>query len=177
MLSEQDPGKQVKHLTGGNGAKAVVVTATASAAYQTAFEMLGPFGTLMCVSILPEEAKVWFHPLWFIDNGWTIKGSSVGTRADILEALEFVNRGLVTPQIKWAHLEDLGKLMGEMSKGQASPSHTAIRPHANIVSLCCDSSRGSTASNYSPAEEDSAFRRLYLFSEIFELNYYIVFYI
>ncbi len=118
VLSGEDAGKEVKRLTGGHGAKAVVITATAAAAYQTAFDMLGPFGTLMSVSILPEDAKVWFHPLWFIDNGWTIKGSSVGTRADILEALEFVKRGLVTPQVKWAELQDIEKLMREMSRGQ-----------------------------------------------------------
>ncbi|KAF5704967.1 alcohol dehydrogenase I [Fusarium globosum] len=117
-LSGVDPGKQVKDLTDGQGAKAVVVTATAAAAYQKAFDMLGPFGTLMCVSILPEEAKISFHPLWFIDNGWTVKGSAVGTRADILEALQFVKRRLVIPKIKWANLEDIEDLMEQMSKGQ-----------------------------------------------------------
>ncbi|KAI6752293.1 hypothetical protein HG530_013662 [Fusarium avenaceum] len=118
VTSGEDAGQQVKNLTDGQGAKAVVVTATAAAAYQKAFDMLGPFGTLMCVSILPEEAKILFHPLWFIDNGWTVKGSSVGTRADILEALQFVKRGLVTPKIKWAELEDIENLMDKMSKGQ-----------------------------------------------------------
>ncbi|CAH0024726.1 unnamed protein product [Clonostachys rhizophaga] len=113
-IGSEDAGLRVKSLTGGRGAKAVVVTATAAAAYQKAFDMLGPFGTLMCVSILPEEAQVKFHPLMFIDNGWKVKGSSVGTRADILEALEFVKRRKVTPAIKWAKLEDLGSLMGQM---------------------------------------------------------------
>ncbi|KAF5605585.1 alcohol dehydrogenase 2 [Fusarium pseudoanthophilum] len=117
-LSGVDAGKQVKDLTDGQGAKAVVVTATAAAAYQKAFDMLGPFGTLMCVSILPEDVKINFHPLWFIDNGWTVKGSAVGTRADILEALQFVKRRLVIPKIKWANLEDIEGLMEQMSKGQ-----------------------------------------------------------
>ena len=118
--SIEDAGKQVKDLTHGQGAKAVIVTATAAAAYQKAFDMLGPFGTLMCVSILPEEAKVLFHPLWMIDNGWTVKGSSVGTRADILEALEFVKRRVVVPKLKWAELEDIEGLIEKMSKGQVS---------------------------------------------------------
>ncbi|KAH7174472.1 chaperonin 10-like protein [Fusarium flagelliforme] len=118
VTSGEDAGQQVKALTDGQGAKAVVVTATAAAAYQKAFDMLGPFGTLMSVSLLPEEAKIAFHPTWFIDNGWTIKGSSVGTRADILEALQFVKRRLVIPQIKWAELEDIESLMEKMSQGQ-----------------------------------------------------------
>ncbi|KAH7002470.1 chaperonin 10-like protein [Ilyonectria destructans] len=114
----EDAGKQVKELTRGHGAKAVVVTATASAAYQKAFDMLGPFGTLMCISILPEDAKVIFHPLWMIDNGWKIVGSSVGTRTDILEALEFVKRRVVIPKINWARLDDLEGLMEKMASGQ-----------------------------------------------------------
>lgn len=120
MSSGEDAGRQVKRLTNGQGAKAVVVTATAASAYQKAFDMLGPFGTLMCVSILPETAKVSFHPLWMIDNGWTVKGSSVGTRNDILEALEFVKRGVVEPRVKWAALEDIEDLMRKLSKGQVS---------------------------------------------------------
>lgn len=120
ITSGEDAGKKVHELTNGQGAKAVIVTATAAAAYQKAFDMLGPFGTLMCVSILPEEAKATFHPLWMIDNGWTVKGSSVGTRADILEALEFVKRRVVIPKVKWAELEDIESLMEKLSKGQVS---------------------------------------------------------
>lgn len=122
VTSAEDAGKKVRELTGGLGAKAVVITATAAAAYQKAFDMLGPFGTLMCVSILPEDAKVIFHPLWMIDNGWTVKGSSVGTRADILEALEFVKRRVVVPKVKWAILEEIEGLMQRMSNGQVSVS-------------------------------------------------------
>ncbi|KAJ5243369.1 uncharacterized protein N7469_001696 [Penicillium citrinum] len=107
-----------EHYVDVGSTKAVVITATAAAAYQKAFDMLGPFGTLMCVSILPEDAKVPFHPLWMIDNGWTVKGSSVGTRADIIEALEFVKRGVVTPKIKCGSLEEIEGLMGKMSKGE-----------------------------------------------------------
>lgn len=120
VTSGEDPGKRVHELTNNQGAKAVIVTATAAAAYQKAFDMLGPFGTLMCVSILPEEAKATFHPLWMIDNGWTVKGSSVGTRADILEALEFVKRRVVVPKVNWAQLEEVEELMGKLSRGQVS---------------------------------------------------------
>lgn len=121
LSKSYDAGERVKALTeGGLGAKAVVVTATAAAAYQKAFDMLGPFGTLMCVSILGEEARVAFHPLWMIDNGWKVMGSSVGTRADILEALEFVRRGVVVPRVERAKLEDVEGLMERMAKGEVS---------------------------------------------------------
>lgn len=131
VLSEADPGAKVKQLTDGKGAKAVIVTATRAAAYQQAFGMLGAFGTLMCVSILPEDANVSIHPLWMIDNGWSIKGSSVGTRADILEALEFVKRKAVKPQVKWAKLEDIEGLMAKMSRGQVSCSYSSA--HSTVT--------------------------------------------
>lgn len=120
VTAEKSAGQQVKDLTYGQGAKAVVVTATAAAAYRQAFDMLGPFGTLMCISILPEDARVGFHPSWFLDNGWTIKGSSVGTREDILEALEFVKRRVVVPKIEWAELEDVETLVSKMANMQVS---------------------------------------------------------
>lgn len=116
--TDGDPGSQVNHITNGHGAKAVIVAATAAKAYQQAFDMLAPFGTLMCVSILPEDARVYFHPLWMIQKGWTVKGSSVGTRADILAALEFVKRRAVVPQIEWADLKNLEVLINKMAKGQ-----------------------------------------------------------
>lgn len=43
--SGEAAGKKVKELTDGQGARAVVITTTAAAAYQKAFDMLGPFRT------------------------------------------------------------------------------------------------------------------------------------
>lgn len=121
-IAKTGPSAEVKKITSGHGAKAIVLAATSAIAYQQAFEMLGPFGTLMCISILPEDAKVYFHPLWVIQKGWKIIGSSVGTRSDILEALEFVKRRVVIPKVQWAELTELEKLMELMSKGQVTSS-------------------------------------------------------
>lgn len=43
--SGEAAGKKVKELTDGQGARAMVITTTAAAAYQKAFDMLGPFRT------------------------------------------------------------------------------------------------------------------------------------
>ncbi len=59
--------------------------------------MLAPFGTLMCVGILPPDQLASFYLLLFIGEGYRVVGSSVGTRQDIMEALAFVKRGLVVP--------------------------------------------------------------------------------
>ncbi|KXH36855.1 zinc-binding dehydrogenase [Colletotrichum simmondsii] len=116
-----EPGtlaEKVRKATGGYGAKAVVVAATATAAYQDAFELLAPFGTLMCVGILPWEAKVNFNPIWLIGKGWKILSSSVGSRADILEALEFVRRRVVVPNVHVGKIDDLEELVQTMHGGQ-----------------------------------------------------------
>ncbi|KAL0944665.1 alcohol dehydrogenase 2 [Colletotrichum truncatum] len=110
--------EKVMKVTNEKGAKAVIVTANAAAAYQQAFEMLAPFGTLMCIGILPHDARVNFHPLWLIGRGWKILSSAVGTRADILEALEFVKRRKVVPKVQWASLDDIESLLQKMSAGQ-----------------------------------------------------------
>lgn len=47
-------------------------------------------------------------------------GSSVGTRRDTLEALEFVARGVVKPTVQWAELGRMSELMEDVLKGKAS---------------------------------------------------------
>lgn len=118
-------GAQVKALTGGHGAPAVIVCAGAGRAYQSAVDMLAPFGTLMCVGIPPPDGTFSMHPLQFIAGGYKVKGSSVGTRKDTLDALEFVQRGLVTPKVQWAELAKMGELMDDVVKGKVSTMRSA----------------------------------------------------
>lgn len=111
-------GAEVKRLTGGVGVPAVIVCAGVGPAYQSAMDMLAPFGTLMCVGIPPPNGTFSIHPLWFVSLGYKILGSAVGTRRDTLEALEFVKRGLVKPKVQWAALSDLSTLMDHVVKGK-----------------------------------------------------------
>ena len=116
VLTETDTGKAVMSLTEGHGAKAVIVTAGAGRAYQSALGMLAPFGTLVCVGIPPPDQLVSFHPLLFIDKGIRIVGSAVGTRGEILEALEFVRRGVVTPTVHVTALSNLSQIVKDFTK-------------------------------------------------------------
>lgn len=125
-------GEQVKKLTGGLGVNAAIVCTGVAAAYQSAMDMLAPFGTLMCVGIPPPAGLFALHPLMFIAFGYKIMGTAVGTRRDTLEALEFVKRGLVRPKVQWAELERLADLMDEVHKGKVSISQTrGILPEAS----------------------------------------------
>ena len=112
-------GDAVKKLTpGGLGAAAVVIASGAAAAYQSAFGMLAPFGVYMAVGLVPLDKTVSFHPTALVAHGWQLKGSAVGSRGDILEALDFVRRGLVKPLTRPAKFEDIDQLVTNVGKAQ-----------------------------------------------------------
>jgi propanol-preferring alcohol dehydrogenase len=104
---EADIPAAVRQLTDKQGARAAIVCAGSSRAYQDAFQMVAPFGTLVCVGITPLSQPIQFHPLTLIDNGIRVVGSMVGTRGDILEAVEFVKRGQVVPSVQMLSLEEI----------------------------------------------------------------------
>ncbi|ETN44935.1 uncharacterized protein HMPREF1541_09810 [Cyphellophora europaea CBS 101466] len=100
----------------GEGVHAVVVAAGLNKAYQAAINWLAPFGTLVCVGVPPEDQLVNFHPAWFIGKGIRIIGSAVGTRQDILEALEFLRRKVVKPVVEIVELDQLNAITDGLDK-------------------------------------------------------------
>jgi alcohol dehydrogenase, propanol-preferring len=96
--------------------QAAIVTAGVAPAYRAAIDLLAPFGTLVCVGIPPADQEVAFNPTLCINKGISIIGSAVGTRKDIVEAIEFVSRGLVKPSIKLATFDDLTAISQNFSK-------------------------------------------------------------
>ena len=105
----------VTQITGG-GVQAALVTAAVGKAYQAAVEFLAPFGTLVCIGIPPTDQVTFFHPAWFVDKGIRIIGSAVGTRGDLLEAVDFVSRGVVIPAVKVVSLDQLSEIAMGFSK-------------------------------------------------------------
>ncbi|KAI9146907.1 alcohol dehydrogenase [Paramyrothecium foliicola] len=106
-LTIPNPKDLVDTVTQGGGASIILACSGSGEAYTKAIGLLGPFGKLVCVGIPPPDQLASFHPLLFIDKGTTIMGAAVGTKQDILEAVEFVQRGLVTPRILRKRLDDL----------------------------------------------------------------------
>jgi len=49
--------------------------------------------------------------------GLTVRGSIVGTRRDMAEALDFFARGLVSPTYSVRRLEEINEVFGEMDRG------------------------------------------------------------
>lgn len=100
----------------GEGVQAVVVAAGINKAYQAAIGWLAPFGTLVCVGVPPSDQLVNIHPAWFIGKGIRVIGSAVGTREDILEALNFLRRGAVKPVVEVVNLDQLNLIAQDLEK-------------------------------------------------------------
>ncbi len=120
-----DIADTVKGLTDGQGARAVIVIAGSSRAYQDAFHMVAPFGTLVCVGITPLSDPIQVHPLTLIDTGVRVIGSMTGTREDIVEAVEFVRRGEVVPEVQMIPLDSMERI-GELRAKVSCPSPLLI---------------------------------------------------
>lgn len=117
----QEVADAAKRATDGDGVEAVVVAAGTAQAYQDALGMLAPYGTMVCVGIpSPSSRAVQFHPLMFIDRGIRVIGSMVGSKGDIYEAVRFVQRGLVKPEVTVVGMEELGQVMNLLASGQVS---------------------------------------------------------
>ncbi|RAH74215.1 alcohol dehydrogenase [Aspergillus aculeatinus CBS 121060] len=102
--------------TGGDLCAAVLVCAGAATAYEDALPCLAYFGVLVAVGIPPPTSKVSFHPLTLIDYGIRFVGSITGDRRDVLEAVQFVLRGLVKPRTVLIDLVDLNNYARQVNQ-------------------------------------------------------------
>ncbi|GAA5833220.1 hypothetical protein JCM11251_005178 [Rhodosporidiobolus azoricus] len=110
---------EVKRLTGGVGAHAVLVCATGGGVYGQAIEFLRPAGTLVAVA-LAANTKIEAEVFSFVGKGLNIAGSYVVTREDAVEALDMVASGKVKPEIELGRLEDLQRVLVRMEEGKVS---------------------------------------------------------
>ncbi|AYN01824.1 alcohol dehydrogenase AdhP [Chryseobacterium sp. 3008163] len=113
---ENDPGLFLKKETGGM--HGMLVTAPSTMAFNQALGALRRKGVLS-LNGLPSGT----FDLSIFDtviNGTTIKGSIVGTRKDMEEAIAFAVEGKVKTTVKTARLEDINTVFDEMKKGDIS---------------------------------------------------------
>ena len=111
-------GEEVKKLTGGLGASAVIVCTASNKAYAQAISMLRFGGTLVCVG-MPEGDLVPIaraFPSVLVQKQLRIVGSAVGNNKDALEVLEFAARGLVKVHYRIEKMEKLTEVFKEMSE-------------------------------------------------------------
>ena len=118
-FEKQKAEDEVKKVTGGLGAQAVLVLTAANGAYADAMGLLRFPGTLVCVGIPEGELKpiATAYPTMMVVKELTIRGVAVGNRKDAIETLDFAARGLVKTHFRTEKMDALTGVFEEMDKG------------------------------------------------------------
>jgi propanol-preferring alcohol dehydrogenase len=112
----QDPVKEIQKQIGG--AHGALVTAVSPIAFKQAVGMLRRGGTCVLNGLPPGEFPVSIFDV--VLNGYTIRGSIVGTRLDLEQALAFAAEGKVKATIETLSLESINDVFSRLKKGQVN---------------------------------------------------------
>ena len=117
-----DPAAAVKKATGG-GAHGVLITAPSLIAFKQGVGMTRKLGTCVLVGLPPGEFPV---PLFdVVANCITIRGSFVGTRQDMAEALAFAVGDKVKADIELQPLSSINQIFERLEHGDV-PSRVVL---------------------------------------------------
>lgn len=112
---EPDAIAQVLRATGG-GAHGVLVTAPSVAAFSQAIGMARRKGTVALNGLPPGDFPISIFGV--VMHRITIRGSIVGTRRDLAEAIDFAAEGKVRAHIHKARLDDINRIFGDLETGK-----------------------------------------------------------
>jgi alcohol dehydrogenase, propanol-preferring len=108
-----DPAGELHRLIGG--AHGVLITAVSPTAFLQGIEMLRRGGTCVLVGLPPGDFPA---PIFdVVLKRLTIRGSIVGTRKDLQEALQFAAEGKVQATIEPQPLEAVNEVFGRLRRG------------------------------------------------------------
>jgi propanol-preferring alcohol dehydrogenase len=109
-----DPVAFVKNTI--RGAQGVLVTAVSPKAFEQALNMADRGGTVALNGLPPGDFSL---PIFdTVLNGITVRGSIVGTRLDLQEALEFANEGKVKATVEIDKLVNINGIFDRMRAGK-----------------------------------------------------------
>jgi len=112
-----DAVQQVNELTDG-GVHGVLCIATSPPAFKLGVDICRRKGCLVCCGLPPGTFPT---PIFdVVLKRITIRGSIVGTRNDLVEALDFAERGLVKCTIETKHINDINDIFQRLKKGKIS---------------------------------------------------------
>ena len=110
----EDPAEVIQEKIGGS--HGVLVTAVHPQAFGQAIGMTRRGGTIVFNGLPPGDFPA---PIFdIVLKGLTIRGSIVGTRQDMIEALEFYAAGRIHPTFSKRPLEDINAIFDEMEHGK-----------------------------------------------------------
>jgi propanol-preferring alcohol dehydrogenase len=110
-----DAADQVRRITGG-GAHGVLVTAPSPPAFALAVAMVRRNGTVSLVGLPPGD-----FPLPIFDvvlKRITVRGSIVGTRRDLEEAIAMAHDGKMLSSVTVEPLEAINEVLGRLERGE-----------------------------------------------------------
>ena len=100
----------------GGGAHGVLVTAVSPAAFGQALKLVRRKGTVALVGLPPGEFAT---PIFdVVMNRITIRGSIVGGREDLAEAIAFAAEGKVRARIHRSKLDHINQVFGDLKAGK-----------------------------------------------------------
>ena len=109
-----DPVEEILRVTGG--AHGVLVTAVHPSAFGQAIGMARRGGTIVFLGLPAGDFPA---PIFdIVLKGLTVRGSIVGTRQDLKEALEFYARGVIHPTVSARRLDEINEVFDEMKHGK-----------------------------------------------------------
>jgi propanol-preferring alcohol dehydrogenase len=112
-----DPVAELRKATGG-GAHGVLITAPSLGAFKQGVGMTRRRGTCVLIGLPPGEFPT---PLFdVVSNCITIRGSFVGTRQDMAEALAFASEGKVKADIELQPLSSINQVLQRLEHGDVA---------------------------------------------------------
>jgi propanol-preferring alcohol dehydrogenase len=112
---DKDAVEQVIQITGG-GAHGILVTAVSTPAFAQALRMVRRKGTVSLVGLPPGEFPT---PIFdVVLKRITVRGSIVGTRRDLDEAIAFAAEGKVQAEVTTAPLSEINAIFERMKAGK-----------------------------------------------------------
>lgn len=105
---------EVQNATGG--VHGVLVTAVHPEAFGQAIGLARRGGTIVFVGLPPGDFPASIFDI--VLKGLTIRGSIVGTRQDMVEAIDFFARGLIHPTVHTTALDDINAVFADMEQGR-----------------------------------------------------------
>ena len=110
----EDAVEKIRNATEG-GTHGVLVTAVSPSAFAQAVKLVRRGGTVSMNGLPPGEFPVEIFGM--ILNGITLRGSIVGTRADLQEAIAFAQNGAVKAHVAPEPLENINDIFDRMRRG------------------------------------------------------------
>ncbi len=115
--SKADPGPEIRNAIGGT--HGAVVTAVSAKAFEQSVGVLRNGGTVCWIG-LPggKQDEIRMTISGIVNGEMSVRGSNVGTRQDMQEAIDFAANGLVTAKIEKQPLDAINEIFARMKKGQ-----------------------------------------------------------